>query len=92
MFRHGQGGSVGPLGYRRFLWTYYRNLDRFLAKHHGRATAAAARALLVAGMLLRLAVLPLRRPRRATSRAAAARALLATAAGAASGWRWGAPA
>ena len=87
-FRHGLGGSVAPLGYGPFLWTYYRNLCRYLVKHHGRGWAWAARALLVAGVTLRVLALPLRRPLRAKSRADAAVALFGTALGALSGWRW----
>ncbi len=86
-FRHGLGSTVPRLGFRTFLWLYYRNLVRYLAKHHGRGWAAAARALLPVGMTLRLALLPVRTPRRAASRAAAARGLLAVAAGAVTGWR-----
>ncbi len=86
-FRHHLGSTVPQLGYGRFLWIYYRNLCRYLEKHHGRGWTVAARALLPVGMLLRLALLPVRRPRRAASRAEAARALVATATGALSGWR-----
>jgi hypothetical protein len=86
-FRHGLGSTVPLLGFRSFLWLYYRNLTRYLAKHHGRGWAGAARLLLVVGMKLRLALLPLRRPRRARSRRDAARGLAAVAAGAATGWR-----
>ncbi len=87
-FRHGLGGSVAPLGYGPFLWTYYRNLCRYLVKHHGRGWAWTARALLVAGAALRTLALPLRRPRRATSQADAAAGLFGAALGALSGWRW----
>jgi len=87
VFRHGLGGSVGRLGYGRFLWLYDRNLLRYLRKHHGAAAAAFGRALVVPAALARLLALPLRRPRRAASRAAAARGLLGLAAGALSGWR-----
>jgi GT2 family glycosyltransferase len=86
-FRHRLGGSVAPLGYARFLWCYSRNLCRYLAKHHGRGWAAAARLLLVVGALLRTAALPLRRPRRASSRASAAVALAGTGIGALTAWR-----
>jgi len=86
-FRHALGSTVPKLGYGRFLWIYYRNLTRYLAKHHGRGWAAAACAVLPVGMLLRLALLPVRRPRRATGRADAARGLLAVTVGALSGWR-----
>lgn len=86
-FRHRLGATVPRLGYGPFLWIYSRNLCRYLARHHGRPWAAAARALLVPGMLLRLLLLPLRRPRRAASRRQAARGLAAVALGALSGWR-----
>jgi N-acetylglucosaminyl-diphospho-decaprenol L-rhamnosyltransferase len=87
-FRHGLGGSVAPLGYGPFLWCYYRNLSHYLAKHHGRGWVWAARALLVVGAAMRTLALPLRRPRRAKSRADAAAGLFGTALGALSGWRW----
>ncbi len=87
VFHHRLGASVAPLGYGPFLWCYHRNLCRYLAKHHGRAWAWLARGLLVGGALARTAALPLRRPRRASGRAAAAAALAATALGALSGWR-----
>ncbi len=86
-FRHRLGASVPRLGYPAFLWIYDRNLVRYLGKHHGRRWAAAATLALPFGMLARLALLPLRRPRRAASRGEAARGLLGVAAGALSGWR-----
>lgn len=87
VFRHGLGSSVPRLGYGPFLWIYYRNLVRYLRKHHGTAATACARVLLPPAALARLALLPLRRPRRARSRREAAGGLLALAAGALSGWR-----
>jgi N-acetylglucosaminyl-diphospho-decaprenol L-rhamnosyltransferase len=86
-FRHVLGGTVPRLGYGRFLWIYHRNLERYLAKHHGAAWALAARASLTAGLLLRLPLVAFRRPRRAASRRAAAAGLLLALAGALSGWR-----
>lgn len=86
-FRHHLGSTVPRLGYGRFLWIYYRNLTRYLARHHGPAWALAARLALIPGMGLRLLLLPLRRPRRATSRREAASGLLAVLAGAVTGWR-----
>ncbi len=86
-FRHGLGGTVPRLGYGPFLWIYYRNLTRYLGKHHGPLWALAARLALIPGTAVRLLLLPLRRPRRATSRGEAARGLLAVLAGALSGWR-----
>ncbi|HEX9944914.1 MAG TPA: glycosyltransferase [Thermoanaerobaculia bacterium] len=85
-FQHRLGSTVPRLGYGPFLYIYYRNLTRYLAKHHGRAWAAAARAALVPGVAVRLLVLPFRRPRRAASRREALAGLLAVLAGALSGW------
>jgi GT2 family glycosyltransferase len=85
-FRHRLGSTVPRLGYGPFLWIYYRNLTRYLAKHHGRAWALAARAALLPGIAVRLLALPLRCPERARSRGEALRGLLAVLAGALSGW------
>jgi GT2 family glycosyltransferase len=86
-FRHALGSTVPRLGYGRFLFFYYRNLDRYLRKHHGAAAAWAARLLLLPSLALRLPLLALRRPRRASSRRAAAAGLVQALAGAATGWR-----
>ena len=86
-FRHRLGSSVRQLGYGPFLWIYYRNLVRYLEKHHGAAWAVVARRLLPIGMALRVLALPLRTPTRATGRAEAARSLAAVALGASTGWR-----
>jgi GT2 family glycosyltransferase len=86
-FVHAMGATVPVLGYGRFLWIYYRNRERYLARHHGSWWRLPARLAVVAGMLPRLLLLPVRRPRRAASRAEAARGLVATVAGALSGWR-----
>jgi GT2 family glycosyltransferase len=80
-FRHGLGSTVPRLGYGPFLSIYYRNLTRYLAKHHGRGWAFAARAALVPGIAIRLLALPLRRPRRARSRREALAGLLGLLAG-----------
>lgn len=80
-FVHGLGGTVQFLGYGTFLWLYARNLHRYLARHHGPGWALAYRLLLPLGAALRLVLLPVKRPRRAVSRGAAARALLGLAAG-----------
>ncbi|MFL6291522.1 MAG: glycosyltransferase family 2 protein [Thermoanaerobaculia bacterium] len=87
VFRHELGSTVPRLGYGRFLWIYYRNLTRYLRKHHGPAWALAARIALVPGIGIRLLLLPLRRPRRAESRSEAFRGLLMVLAGALTGWR-----
>lgn len=85
-FHHGLGGSVPVLGYARFLLAYYRNLHRYLRKHSGRAAAAALRILLPVGAIVRLLLLPLRKPRRAGSRGEAARGLVALIGSAARGF------
>ena len=87
VFRHGLGSSVPRLGYGRFLWIYYKNLTRYLRKHHGPFWPLAARIALIPGVLIRLVLLPLRRPRRAQSRGEAFRGLIGVLAGALRGWR-----
>ena len=89
-FRHHLGSTVPRLGYGPFLWIYYRNLTRYLDKHHGRGWALAARAALVLGRGDPPVLLPLRRPRRAASRRGA-RGLMAVLGGALSGWRGSSP-
>ncbi|HEY0553910.1 MAG TPA: glycosyltransferase family 2 protein [Thermoanaerobaculia bacterium] len=86
-FRHHLGSTVPRLGYGPFLFIYHRNLTRYLAKHHGRAWAAAARATLIPGVAVRLLALPFRRPKRATSRREALAGLLGLLGGALSNWR-----
>ena len=85
-FHHGLGASVQRLGYGAFLSAYYRNLDRYARKHH-RGGVPLLRVVLVASVLLRIVLLPLRRPRRARSRRDALAGLGRLAAAAASGWR-----
>ena len=76
VFRHELGSSVPRLGYGPFLEIYYRNLIRYLRKHHGALWALAARIALIPGVLIRLVFLPLYRPRRARSRGEAFRGLI----------------
>jgi GT2 family glycosyltransferase len=80
-FRHHLGSTVPRLGYGPFLAIYYRNLTRYLEKHHGRLWAAAARMLIVLGVLIRLLLLPLRKPTRAASRSEALRGLVGVLSG-----------
>lgn len=87
-FRHQQGSSVSSLGYGAFLWIYDRHLCHYLRKHHGWLSATAARLLLPISLLLRIAALPWRKPRRARSRLAAARDLGAVLAGALTNFRY----
>lgn len=84
VFRHELGSTVPRLGYGPFLRIYYRNLIRYLRKHHGPLWALAMRTALVPGVLIRLLFLPLRRPRRAESRREAFRGLIGVLLG---GWR-----
>lgn len=86
-FIHAMGGSVPQLGYGPFLWVYYRNLCRYLRRHHGVIWDVIARASVILGMFLRLLLLPFRQPRRAANRRQAATALFDVARGAATGWR-----
>ena len=86
-FRHGLGASVPRLGYGPFLLAYYRNLDRYARKHHSRGAALVLNVMLVVAALLRIALLPLRRPRRARGRGEAAAGLWRLAAAAATRWR-----
>jgi GT2 family glycosyltransferase len=60
-FRHRGGIASARLGYGRFLPLYYRNALLYRRRRYGFPARAAYRALLPAGMLLRLAVLPFRR-------------------------------
>lgn len=55
VFRHIGGMSVRALGRTRCKRIYYRNLERYVRKHHGRTAAAAVKAMLVTGMGLRVA-------------------------------------
>lgn len=63
VFRHIGGASVHALSRARQRRFYYRNLERYVRKHHGRLGAAAVRALLVTGMGLRVAASALRADR-----------------------------
>jgi GT2 family glycosyltransferase len=72
-FRHRGGGSSEDLGYARFLPIYYANAIRYRRRRYGRAARAGYRALLAAGMVMRLVALPLRRrPPRSRREAAVA--------------------
>lgn len=74
-FRHRGGESASRLRYDRFLPILYRNASRYRRRRYGFPARLSYRALLAAGMLLRLGLLPFRAsmPR---SRAEAARAYL----------------
>ncbi|MEP6994309.1 MAG: glycosyltransferase [Acidobacteriota bacterium] len=72
-FRHRGGDSASRLGYDRFLPIFYRNALRYRRQRYGLPARWSYRALLAAGMLLRLLLLPLRatvpRPRAEAARA-----------------------
>ncbi len=87
VFRHGLGASVPRLGYGAFLAAYYRNLDRYARKHHGRGVALVLRAVLAGAAVMRVLVLPLRCPGRARGRGEAFGGLWRLAVAAATGWR-----
>jgi GT2 family glycosyltransferase len=86
VFRHRGGSALAATGYGGFLAAYDRNLALYLRLHHGAAWATAFRLLVPLGAAARLVALPLRRPRRATSRREAARALAGVAREALRGW------
>ena len=86
-FEHHLGATVPKLGYGRFLWIYYRNLERYLRKHHSRAAAILARLLTAAAATARLPWLAARTPSRATSRQDAVGGLVGLLLGALTGWR-----
>lgn len=85
-FSHRIGSSLSALGYGGFLVAYDRNLERYLATHHGRAWALAFRLLVPVGALLRLALVPLVKPARAATRTQAAAALVEVAKAALAGF------
>lgn len=82
-FRHAGGVSSGRLGYDRFLPILYRNALRYRRKHYSTPARWIYRLLVAAGMVLRLAALPLRRhvPRALPEAARAYRAVLRLALG-----------
>jgi len=86
-FEHRLGATVPRLGYGRFLWIYYRNLGRYLRKHHSKALAILARVLTAAAATARIPLLALRKPSRATTRGDGLKGLTALLLGALSNWR-----
>lgn len=69
---HVGGTAMNALSYRDYLPLYTRNLFRYLRKHSGIGTRLSARALLLAGTLLRLFLLPFVRGDHARADAAVA--------------------
>lgn len=86
VLNHKLGSSVVRLGFGSFLRIYYRNLRRYLCKHHGRPWSLVSRLLLVPASLLRLILLPIRKPQRAASRIDAAKGLMGLALDSLIGW------
>jgi GT2 family glycosyltransferase len=67
-FPHQGGEAKRTLGLRDFSRAWYANMRRYFEKHHGRASAAVLRALIVMGMIERAAIASLAgRPREARS-------------------------
>ncbi len=56
VFRHGGGASVARLGRHEFARLYYRNLRRYVRKHHGAPAAALFAVLTGVGRILRRVV------------------------------------
>jgi N-acetylglucosaminyl-diphospho-decaprenol L-rhamnosyltransferase len=63
VFRHLGGTSVRTLGRACRKRIFYRNMERYVRKHHGRIGAAAVKTLLVTGMGMRVAASALRADR-----------------------------
>ncbi len=82
-FRHSGGVSSRRLGYARFLPIYYANAIRYRRRHYSLPARMAYRALLLSGMLLRLAGTRFRKrsPRPPEESRRAYRAVLAVALG-----------
>jgi GT2 family glycosyltransferase len=55
-FSHAGGVAARRLGLAAFSRIWYRNLQRYVRKHHGAATLIAVKALIVSGMMLRVCV------------------------------------
>jgi GT2 family glycosyltransferase len=81
VFRHIGGVSMRGLENARQKRMFYRNLERYVRKHHGRSGLAAVKAMLVAGMGLRVAASALRADRDAVH------AFAGVLTGSLSGWR-----
>jgi N-acetylglucosaminyl-diphospho-decaprenol L-rhamnosyltransferase len=86
-FEHRLGSTVPEAGYGPFLWVYYRNLERYLRKHHSPALAMLSRLLVATAAGMRIPLLVLRKPKRAASRSEALVGLIGLLGGALSGWR-----
>jgi GT2 family glycosyltransferase len=56
VFRHRGGVARERLGKRGFAAAWYRNLERYVAKHHGFTALAVVKVLVVVGMILRRGV------------------------------------
>jgi GT2 family glycosyltransferase len=56
VFHHRGGVARERLGTREFAVVFYRNLERYVRKHHGPGAAGLVKALVAIGMLLRIAV------------------------------------
>lgn len=73
-FLHEGGVSLATLDYAEFLSIWYRNLLRYFGKHHGKSAHLWLRALVLTGMVARVGLSYLIRPRPELSRRAARKA------------------
>lgn len=55
-FRHDGGGAMKELGLTHFSRIWYRNLRRYVGKHHGAAFRIAVRLLIAIGMVERMVI------------------------------------
>jgi N-acetylglucosaminyl-diphospho-decaprenol L-rhamnosyltransferase len=78
-FMHVGGSSLRRLPFGEFLWHFNRNRIRYFEKHHGEASAARVRRLLIAGMRLRALAASLGAAPGNTSKTEAAQAFRETA-------------
>lgn len=56
VFRHRGGVARERLGASEFAAAWYRNMERYVRKHHGGGAAELIKALVVIGMVLRIAI------------------------------------
>ena len=73
-FVHLGGASLETLDYAEFLSIWYENLQRYFAKHRGRLASVWLGALVLAGMMARVAVSYVKPPRADLSRREARKA------------------
>lgn len=85
--RHAGGASLEHLAFSRFSTVWYRNLEYYFRKHHGRLAWMAVKGLVWIGMLVRLAVATVRPSVTGHSRRDALAAYAAVLRGSLTGWK-----